>query len=277
MKRYLQAAALVFFLAWGIVLMEGQKTPPTAYKKTRGAESTAAALDANTANALYESPQADENDPPPQLTARAALAKASIGTRIFYEWNADQHWPLASLTKLMNGVIAFENLPKTEIRDNLMRRMMVVSDNGAADSLANIIGAEPYVALMNAKAQALGMTQTGFSDASGLSYLNQSTVRDIDKLVTYIVLRHPELFAWSRLKKIHRDGADYGNINEFASRPNFMGGKTGFTDEANGNLITIFNTASGPVTVIMLGAPTKEDRFVETDILFSWATRHFKL
>jgi D-alanyl-D-alanine carboxypeptidase len=203
--------------------------------------------------------------------------KDAAGDRIFYEMNADQRWPLASLTKLMNAVIALEHLPSSEERDNLIRRMMIISDNSAADALAEQLGMTQYINLMNAKAESLNMRQTGFSDASGLSYLNQSTVRDIDKLVTYIMVRHPEIFAWSREKTTRIGAIERANINEFVNRPDFLGGKTGFTDEANGNLVTVFQTVSGPVAIITLGSPTREDRFRETDILFSWATRHFKL
>ena len=121
------------------------------------------------------------------------------------------------------------------------------------------------------------MRQTGFSDPSGLSYLNQSTAGDIDKLVTYILIRHPEIFAWSRTKTIRIGNIDRANINEFAGRPDFVGGKTGFTDEASGNLVTIFSSRTGPVTIIVLGAGAREDRFIETNILFEWATQHFKL
>lgn len=278
MKRYLQATALLFFLALGFALIYQQKNLVAPFEKTLTIKDTVAALRADTTRAPYEINETmDVNDPPPKLTASTILIKASVGNRVFYELNTDQHWPLASLTKLMNGVVALENIPATKTRDNFIRRMMVISDNSAADALADRVGTEHYIALMNAKAQSLAMAQTGFFDASGLSYLNQSTVRDIDKLVTYIILRHPQLFAWSRAKTVRIDGKDYLNINEFASRPDFVGGKTGFTDEANGNLITVFTTASGPITVIMLGAPTKEDRFIETALLFSWATRHFKL
>ncbi len=277
MKRYLQAVALLFFFAGGIALVNWIRTPKSAPRETVVIKNMVATLDANEARAPYETTQTNENDPPPQLTINAALVKSSIDNRVFYEVNPDQHWPLASLTKLMNGVIALENFPATATRNNLIKRMMVLSDNSAADALADMLGMGSYVALMNGKAQSLNMAQTGFSDASGLSYLNQSTIRDIDKLVTYIMLRHPELLAWSRAKTVRIDGKDYRNINEFASRPDFVGGKTGFTDEANGNLVTVFTTASGPVTVITLGAPTKEDRFIETLLLLSWATRHFKL
>ncbi len=275
MKRYLQAGAVVFFFFAGIAFMRQPDAAMTLAKPAAGTGDMDASLAAGTAYGTQDG--ADENDAPPSLTVSSALIKTALGNRVFYELNADQHWPLASLTKLMNAVVALENLPQTETRDNLLRRMMVISDNDAADALASTLGTEQYVALMNAKAQTLNMRQTGFSDPSGLSYLNQSTVKDIDTLVSYILIRHPEILSWSRAKTVRVGNAERANINEFVGRPDFLGGKTGWTDEANGNLVTVFDTSSGPVTVVTLGSPTREDRFVETNVLFSWATRHFKL
>lgn len=276
MKRYLQAGAVAFFLFAGIALMRGPETP----KLSQGPAAGAGGMDASfTAGDAY--PAGDKNsaeDGAPQgLTISSALVKESVGNRVLYELNVGQHWPLASLTKLMNAVVALENIPQSATRDSLVKRMMVISDNEAADALAETLGTEQYIALMNAKAQALNMRQTGFSDASGLSYLNQSTAGDIDKLVTYILIRHPEILAFSRAKTVRIGTAERANINKFAGRADFVGGKTGWTDEANGNLVTVFSSQSGPITVITLGSPTREDRFIETNILFEWATRHFKL
>ncbi len=277
MKRYLQAGTVVFFFFIGIILIGRLNTAKPRAQTQIPTHDLIAAFDASVLYTKENRNEQNNGDEAPALTVNAALMKSALNNRIFYELNADQYWPLASLTKLMTAVIALENIPQTKTRDTLLQRMMVLSDNDAADALAETLGTEQYLALMNAKAQTLGMRQTGFSDANGLSYLNQSTVRDIDKLVTYIMIRHPKIFAVSRLKKISVDGKERANINEFANRADFMGGKTGFTDEANGNLVTIFSTASGPVTIITLGAPTKEDRFTETVLLFSWATQHFKL
>ncbi len=276
MKRYLQAGAIAFFLFAGIALMREQGAPFISAGNSAGMGGMDAALIAGSAPSAQDETGTD-GDAPQGLTIRSALVKTSLGNRIFYELNTEQHWPLASLTKLMNAVVALENLPQDAIRDNLLRRMMVLSDNDAANALAETLGTEQYVGLMNAKAQTLNMRQTGFSDPSGLSYLNQSTAGDIDKLVTYILIRHPEIFVWSRATTIRIGNIDRANINEFAGRPDFVGGKTGFTDEASGNLVTVFSSRTGPVTIIILGAGAREDRFTETNILFEWATQHFKL
>ncbi len=54
------------------------------------------------------------------------------------------------------------------------------------------------------------------------------------------------------------------NINVFAGTDEFLGGKTGSTPEAEGNLISIFEVSRGasPVIIIVLGT---DDRFGETE------------
>lgn len=213
----------------------------------------------------------------PELKINTALAKESLGNTVFFRLRPEERWPLASLTKLMTAVIALENIPYNTERDDLIRRMMVISDNGAAETLADTLGLEQWLALMNAKAKTLAMHGTGFSDASGLSYLNQSTADDVDKLVRYILQKHPEIFEWSRIPSVTVNGKTVPNINEFAGHPDFLGGKTGFTDEASGNLVTIWRTSRGPITIIVLGTPDKSERFIQTEKLFAWLSQRFRL
>jgi D-alanyl-D-alanine carboxypeptidase len=56
------------------------------------------------------------------------------------------------------------------------------------------------------------------------------------------------------------------NINQFAGRPDFVGGKTGTTPEAVGNLVSIFKAGGNSIRIIVvLGS---EERFKETENLF---------
>jgi D-alanyl-D-alanine carboxypeptidase len=51
-----------------------------------------------------------------------------------------------------------------------------------------------------------------------------------------------------------------------------MGGKTGYTDEASGNLVSIFSYGRRAVMVIVLGT---SDRFGETEKLITWFKNAF--
>lgn len=211
--------------------------------------------------------------------------------------NDHKRWPLASLTKIMTAVIALENYSPEEtitisqpavdeegvsggfntqeiysVHD-LIAAMMTVSSNDAAMAIATPFGFDYFVELMNTKASEIGMYNTQFDDPVGLSYLNQSTLSDIRTLVQYVYSTHPEILqAATQTQTIlveHSTGENkvLGTINKFAQRPDFLGGKTGYTDEAKGNLVSLFNIgASEPLIVIVLGST---DRFADSEVLFA--------
>jgi len=66
---------------------------------------------------------------------------------------------------------------------DLLYILLVESSNDAAEALAEKIGRENFVSLMNQKAQKLGMENTVFLNPSGLDFdpkeENQSTARDL--------------------------------------------------------------------------------------------------
>ncbi len=65
------------------------------------------------------------------------------------------------------------------------------------------------------------------------------------------------------------------SINDFAGRADFIGGKTGYTDEAAGNLLSIFSYDSHPVFIVVLGTQDGV-RFAKTLALYSWFVNNFK-
>ena len=217
-----------------------------------------------------------------------------------FEINAGQRWPLASLTKLMTAVIALEHLSPDQIVlisetaaaspgrtndlssggeftvDDLIKAMMVVSSNSAATALSETLPKGEFVRLMNKKATELGMQNTYFFDSSGLSFLNQSTPTDLIRLVKHIYYQHPSIWEASARRRVRIIEKQSGrrqtllNINQFAGRTDFLGGKTGFIDKAQGNLVSIFRINRQPVSLIVFGALGFESRFVETEKLLDF-------
>lgn len=226
-----------------------------------------------------------------------ALVKELDAAREALAFNAEQRWPLASLTKLMTAVAALEELsPGQEIivsenavlaegdagnfkpgevfsvRD-LTKAMMSVSSNDAATALAEFYGIENFVAAMREKARSLQMNQTTFFDPAGLSLANQSTVYDLERLVSYVFSRHPEILTWSALKSLEitelksKLKRTLVNINQFAGQKDFIGGKTGYLDEASGNLVSLFRHRDKAILIVSLGS---ENRFADTLTLYQW-------
>lgn len=223
---------------------------------------------------------------PPNVTAAAVLVKYLSSPLPLLEYNPDQQWPIASLTKLMTAAVALENFSADEkiavsesavategnagnliigriySLPDLLGHLLKVSSNDAAVALAEHLGEKKFLDAMNEKAAELKMRSTRFFDPSGLSSLNQSTLENLEKLVSYIYYRHPEIFSITREKE--------GNIHPFAGYENFLGGKTGFIDEANGNLISLFNHQGRTLLIIVLGS---EDRHLDTLSLYNRFTQ----
>lgn len=214
--------------------------------------------------------------PPPDINLQSALVKDLSKKFYFLEIDPQKSWPLASLTKLLTAAVALENLENTPRLIQLIKMMMIISDNKAAEILAQDYGAEKFIEKMRDLAKKIGMDQTSIFDTTGLSFLNQSTVKDLEKLVDYIVKYHPEVFQYSRATEIVIGDKTHRNINQFAGQPNFMGGKTGYTDEASGNLVSIFEYQKRPVLIIVMGTKNQDERFNQTKILYQWISSFYK-
>ena len=211
----------------------------------------------------------------------------------FIGYNINQRWPLASITKLMTAILAIEEIGKekeTLISENaiavegdsgklkteelykvedLIKIMILTSSNDAATALAEFyaFGLPGFVKLMNKKTVDLGMNQTVFFDPTGLSPINQSTANDIRKLMKYITENYPEILNYSQ----ERNFNNLQNINSFAGQPSFLGGKTGYLDEAKENLVSLFSLNNHRILIVVLGS---EDRFEQTKELLNYLTQY---
>lgn len=232
-------------------------------------------------------------DPRSNINAKAALVYDVSDKSMVFELNADKRWPLASLTKLMAAVIVerdmdaedlviireadlnlsrgtsvrfFAEGDRVKVKD-LLRAMLVPSSNEAADLVAAHYGRDAFVKEMNIQAAAWGMNDTHYTEPTGLSALNQSTANDMRTLSLKVYESYPQLFKETReVRAVFSDVAerhkyDLAATNAFAGRADFIGGKTGYTDDAGGNLISLFQTSRGPVIIVIFGT---NDRFNET-------------
>ncbi len=232
--------------------------------------------------------------------AAAAAAYSLRDNSEILSWNDQRRWPIASLTKLMTAIVVSESMatdtpititsadeaplvaanaaPIFKVGDtvtikDLMASMFVVSSDDAAEALADNYGRERFLQAMNDTAISLGMDDTRFVSPSGLSAGNLSTASDLYKLVEFIWSRYPGFFKITREAQTTISVSEpsgsrvtmvLNNIDRFAGRADFLGGKTGTLPISKQNLIAIFN-ANGPKVIIVLGAT---DRYTEAkDIL----------
>lgn len=237
-------------------------------------------------------PQEAVDENVPKQPAVAAGAYLVSGKRLS-GWKTDKRWPVASVTKLLSAHVAETNLEPTDrvalseeavategdaglfqvgdtfqVRD-LVKAMLMVSSNDAATALADHYGREKFVVEMNAVASRAGMSNSYFVEPTGLSVQNQATVEDLIKLAEYILQENPKLLDISKQSTDLIVDSNTGairqltNINWFAGRADFIGGKTGRLPEADGNLLSVFAVPgfSEPVVIVVLGS---KDRFGET-------------
>jgi len=232
-----------------------------------------------------------------QKVTVSAAGAYTMGGQELYNFRADKRWPIASITKLMTALTAdrlylsekpYElieitqemvategesgNLKVGEIirADDLIKAMMLVSSNDAAEALAMHYGEDAFVKKMNETAIELGMVGTTFVDPTGLSVQNLSTVEDLRRLSKFIWEEQPYIFEISQKSSDVITDVSSGSkwrlqsINAFSGRIDFLGGKTGSIPEAEGNLISIFEISEREEKVIIIVLGT-EDRFLETE------------
>ena len=152
--------------------------------------------------------------------------------------------------------------------------MLIGSNNEAAESVARSDPSFDFIQAMNDAARELGMLHTAFQDSTGLSPLGVSTIDDLERMMIYVYESHPEFLAMSAVPSAVIEelgtGEDHEiqNINIFAGKPGFLGGKTGYTDESLGNIAGFFINRGTPILIILVGS---SDRFKETQILYDLA------
>lgn len=219
----------------------------------------------------------------PNLTAEGILVKSFSGKE-FFSKNKEKNFSLASLTKLMTSIIAFENYKEDEIfqikkehlnlegdvglildekfdRNSLLYFVLLSSSNDAAVALTEKLGIEKFVELMNKKAKEIGMENTLFVDPTGIDTANKSTLQDLYLLVKYILVNHPEILKMTTEKEkvlISQEGYVHNIKNRIINfipeveNFNFLGGKTGYLPSVGYNLITVFDFGE-PIIMISLG------------------------
>jgi len=173
----------------------------------------------------------------------------------------------------------------------LIKMTLLPSSNAAVLMLANLINsnADDYVDLINQKAQELGMTNTKFVGASGAvtqdfeglytlqrypsNETNQSTARDLAKMVVAMLKAHPEITEITKNKELTvMSGTPYSktitNTNhslegDLVAFPGIVGLKTGTSEKDGFNYIGIYQKGGIELVEVILGVGQFEDHHGE--------------
>jgi D-alanyl-D-alanine endopeptidase (penicillin-binding protein 7) len=154
---------------------------------------------------------------------------------------------------------------------------LMSSENRAASALGrNYPGGLPaFVAAMNAKAKALGMSDAHYVEPTGLSSHNVASARDLAKLVM-AAHEHPLLRQYSTDPKYAVDAGghvlQYANSNHLVANPNWEIGlqKTGYITEAGRCLVMQAKIEGRSVVMVFLDSKGKESRLGDAGRIRKW-------
>lgn len=238
----------------------------------------------------------------PAAHAGALAVKSSIVMdfntgHILYEQDPDREIAPASLTKIMTLYILNEKLQQgtASIKDvitvsrradntggssmnlkagekvtlkELMYGMAIASGNdGCIAAAEHYGGMKKFVALMNAKAKALGMTSTTFKNPHGLPAQGQlTTARDMLRLAVSYIRRFPDT-----LQSIHcktsftHNGYTRHNSNRLLGNCYGVDGlKTGYVRASGFNIVATAKRGGRRVIAVVMGGQSWRIRNLET-------------
>lgn len=209
--------------------------------------------------------------------ASYAVIDAENG-RLLLGGNEHAQLPIASLTKIWTALIVLERSELSDLVyvssraasvegssiyleqgqtytiDYLVHGLMMQSGNDAAIALAEHVGGsvEGFVQLMNEKAQAYQLTQTTFTNPTGLHHENHlSSAYDTAKMLQ-IAMQH-EGFQQIASTKVFSQGMTWKNKHRLLHEEvGAVAGKTGYTKVASRTLATFFKREHKTFIVVTL-------------------------
>ena len=221
------------------------------------------------------------------VPAHSILLKEMKSGRVLYQYASEKRLSPASLTKIMSALVILENgnltdqatisknaarAPKTHLRlkagevfrlEDLLKAMLIVSANDACLAAVEHVGGDEaqFVMLMNAKAAALGLTDTHFSNGCGFDGPDHySTAEDLAKLseaalqnavFRELVREEREIITpitGHRAYVLHTTNRLLGHL------PGVEGVKTGFTSKAGRCLIAKVSQNGSDLLLVILNS-----------------------
>lgn len=231
----------------------------------------------------------------PVISAKSALIYDMDTEKTLYAKSQKSRLPMASLTKIMTAIVALENPQQqytvssadlvgedsmgltsgeTLTLEELLYGMLLPSGNDAAETIANNYpeGRDMFIKKMNEKAVSLGLTDTNFTNPSGLQGDGEqyTTVYDLLVMTNYALNTFPlfrqivaiyqhDIPATSQ----HKSYTLYNETNLLTTYPGVKGVKTGFTYEAGYCLVTYLTYGGHHIIGVILGSENRREEMKE--------------
>ncbi len=238
-----------------------------------------------------------------ELKSSVALVIDQDTQEVLFSKNDHAVLPIASLTKLMTGmIISGAQLPMDEMititqddvdtekrsssrlrvgssltRGELLHLALMSSENRAAYALGRTYpgGMSTFVNLMNDKAKTLGMKGTRYVEPTGLSSQNQSSAQDLAALVNAAhadpVLRELSTSTGHQVA-VGKSTLQYNNTNRLVKNPEWDIGlqKTGYISEAGQCLVMQTKIAGRKLIMVFLDSAGKLSRLGDAERVRRW-------
>ncbi len=247
----------------------------------------------------------------PAVSAPSAiLIEASTGEVIF-EKNATERRSPASITKIMTLLLTFEQIEagkvklsddvivsahaagmggsqvylaegETQSLETMIKCIVVSSGNDASVAVAEHLAGseEAFVEMMNQKAAQLGMADTHFEDACGLTESDNhySTAKDVAIMSRELITKYPEIYQYTtiwmeEITHTTRQGTSnftLSSTNKLLKQYQYTTGlKTGSTSKAMFCISATARKDDIDMIAVVLGAPTGKERFEDARVMLN--------
>ena len=229
----------------------------------------------------------------PQLPVRSALLYNMTTGKILYQHNPHLQIPPASLTKVMTLFLAMDAIKQGKLSlkkrvsisrlaartggssmhlkpgdrvplSKLLMGTAVASGNDAATAVAQTVNAnlQKFVAMMNARAKALGMRKTRFYNPTGLPAQGQmTTVSDMLKLALAYLKKYPDALKFHNVACFTHGGRLLSTTNPLLGSVCGVNGlKTGWTIASGYNIIVTAQRGSTKLMLVVMGGRSRVSR-----------------
>jgi D-alanyl-D-alanine carboxypeptidase (penicillin-binding protein 5/6) len=247
---------------------------------------------------------------PPQFPAKSYVLIDAHSGQLIAASNADAHREPASLTKLMTAYVVFHALRDGVLHlddtatvstrawkmggsrmfaklgsqvkvDDLIQGMIVQSGNDATVALAERVGGteDAFVQIMNQYAEKLGMRDTHFIDASGLTddKHHYMSARDLGTLSRALLSEFPEYLHYFSQKTFTWNKISQGNRNDLLYSDTTVDGlKTGDTDDAGFCLVATASRGDLRLIAVVMGTKTRPERGRYAETLLNYGSNFFE-
>jgi len=240
------------------------------------------------------------------LQSSAALVQDQATGAVLFEKNAGAILPIASISKLMTAMVTLDakpNLQETMVitdedvdvlkgtrsrlkvgtqlpKEDMLRLALMSSENRAAAALSRYYpgGRPAFVAAMNRKSAALGLTGTHFEDSTGLTSANVSTAKDLVRMVAaahqYPLIREFTTTAEYEVNVTGRTET-FRNTNPLVRSQNQNDweiglSKTGYINEAGKCLVMQAWFNNKPTIIVLLDSWGKLTRIGDANRIKRW-------